>query len=325
MKITIEKRAFPLAQPFIITGYQFDDVDTVWVTLEDGGFTGRGEGVGIYYAGENSDTMYAQLEAIVPEIEKGLTFDKVQALLPHGGARNALDCALWDLQSKKSGKSIWQMTGITPREVTTVATVGIASPEKMAADALAFAQYPNLKIKLSGDDPIRRITAIRQARPDAKLVIDVNQGWNFAELQDYIPEMAKLGVAMIEQPLPRGMDEELVGFTSPVPLGGDESCLTLEEYDQFADRYDIINIKLDKCGGLTEALAIARKAQAEKKGLMVGNMTGTSLSMAPAYVIAQFCDFVDIDGPILLSQDIDNALTYKEGGIVSIPTPDLWG
>jgi L-alanine-DL-glutamate epimerase-like enolase superfamily enzyme len=201
----------------------------------------------------------------------------------------------------------------------------MGTPEEMAAKARAFAAYPQLKVKLDGDQPLERLSAVRNARPEATLVIDVNQGWSMAELATYTPELSNLGVAMIEQPLPRGSDAELQGYRSPIPLGADESCLDFSEYEEAAARYDVINIKLDKCGGLTEALAIAERARAEGKDLMVGNMTGTSLSMAPSHVIGQFCRFVDIDGPLLLASDIAEGLTYSEGGWVEPPSPTLWG
>jgi L-alanine-DL-glutamate epimerase-like enolase superfamily enzyme len=201
----------------------------------------------------------------------------------------------------------------------------MGTPAEMAEKAIAFSAYPNLKIKLSGDDPLRKLRAIRDARPDATLVIDVNQGWSMSELESYLPELLELGVAMIEQPLPRGGDQELEGFSSPIPLGGDESLVDLAEYEEFGHLYDVINIKLDKCGGLTEALQIAHRAQADGKELMVGNMTGTSLSMAPSHVIGQMCRFVDIDGPLLLAADIEPGLKYTSDGLVHPPLPDVWG
>ncbi len=173
--------------------------------------------------------------------------------------------------------------------------------------------------------PIMKLEAIRKARPDANLIVDVNQGWSFNELKDYTPAAERLGIAMIEQPLPRGGDAELEGYKSPIPLCADESCLDVSEYETAARRYDVINIKLDKCGGLTEGLKLVELALQDSKGLMIGNMMGSSLSMAPSYVIGQYCRFVDIDGPLFLKQDIDNALEYYDGGTVSIPIPALWG
>jgi len=325
MKMTLEAISRPLASPFVITGYTFVNLEAVWVTLDRDGHRGRGEGVGMYYFGETPETMIAQLEGVRLAVESGATRDEIQTLLPPGGARNALDCALWDLECKQSSQTIGERLNIALEPLVTVATVGMGTPEEMAAKASAFGAYPNLKIKLSGDDPMTKLRAIRDARPDAVLVIDVNQGWSMAELETYLPELEALRVAMVEQPLPRGSDDELVGFESPIPLGGDESCVDLAEYEEAATKYDVINIKLDKCGGLTEALAIAHRAMADGKELMVGNMTGTSLSMAPSHVIGQMCRFVDIDGPLLLASDITPGLTYSAGGFVSPPTPDVWG
>jgi L-alanine-DL-glutamate epimerase-like enolase superfamily enzyme len=325
VKMTVETVRRPLAAPFVITGYTFTDLDAVWVTLEHDGAIGRGEGVGMYYLGENPETMTLELEGVRDAVESGATRIDIQSLLPRGGARNALDCAYWDLECKTAGQSIWHVLDIAPEPLVTVATVGMGTPEEMAAKARAFAAYPQLKVKVDGHQPLERLSAIRKARPEATLVIDVNQGWSMTELATYTPELANLGVAMIEQPLPRGSDAELEGYRSPIPLGADESCLDLSEYEEAASRYDVINIKLDKCGGLTEALAIAERARGESKDLMVGNMTGTSLSMAPSHVIGQFCRFVDIDGPLLLASDIPEGLTYREGGWVEPPSPTLWG
>jgi L-Ala-D/L-Glu epimerase len=325
MRFLVEQRSYPLASPFVITGHEWVNSDTVTVTLEQDGARGLGEGVGVYYLNETQQSMFDQLEGIRFAVESGITRAELAQLLPAGGARNALDCALWDLECKLAGHSIWQRLELTPHELVTVATVGIGTPDEMAAKAIAFKRYPHLKIKLDSRDPIGRLAAIREARPDATLVIDVNQGWSFDELVAYLPQLVEFEVAMVEQPLPRGADAELEGFSSPIPLGGDESCLTLSEYEQAASRYDVINIKLDKTGGLTEALALAERARSEGKRLMVGNMTGTSLSMAPAYVIGQFCDFIYIDGPLLLARDIEGGLHYREGGVVSVPAPQLWG
>jgi len=323
--MTVEVIQRPLAAPFVITGYTFTHLNAVWVTLEHNGYTGRGEGVGLYYLDETPETMSAQLEKIRGDVEGGATRADIARVLPSGGARNALDCALWDLECKSLNVRIWDLVGIEPKPLLTVATVGMATAPEMAATALSFANYPHLKIKVSSDSPLERLHAIRDARPEATLVIDVNQGWTMAELESYLPTLSELGVAMIEQPLPRGGDDALIGFSSPIPLGGDESCLDLSEYDEAAEKYDVINVKLDKCGGLTEALAIAEKAMAQGKDLMVGNMTGSSLSMAPSHVLGQLCRFVDIDGPLLLASDITPGLEYNEGGLVSPPLPRLWG
>lgn len=324
MDIKVDIVSFPLEKPFVITGHVFESTDTVRVTLNHRGGSGRGEAVGVYYLDETAESMAAQLEAVAGEL-RDMDAAGIQALLPPGGARNALDCAWWDYRAKAAGRSIWELLDLTPRELTTVFTLGIAEPAVMAERAAAASRFPHLKLKLDGDRPIERLEAVRSARPDAALIIDVNQGWTFEELQEYLPHCERLGIAMIEQPLPRGGDEALEGFRSPVPVGADESCLDLSEFEAASRRYDVLNIKLDKCGGLTEGLALVKAAQAADMALMVGNMTGTSLSMAPSYVIGQHCRFVDIDGPLLLAHDIDHGLDYRDGGQVGLPSPALWG
>ncbi|EED33419.1 mandelate racemase/muconate lactonizing enzyme family protein [gamma proteobacterium NOR5-3] len=325
MKVTVDIITYPMKVPFAITGHVFYDTATVLVTVENDGVIGRGEAVGSYYLDETADSMAADLESVISHIDANTTPEALQDLMPICGARNALDCALWDYRAKRAGKRIWNLLDIAPRELITVFTVGMEEPSVMAERAAAAAEFPQLKIKLNDEKPMERLEAIRAARPDATLVIDVNQGWSFAALKEYLPTCEKLGVAMIEQPLARGDDAALEGFKSSVPLGADESCLGLGEFELAAQRYDVLNIKLDKCGGLTEGLALVKAARARDMQLMVGNMTGTSLSMAPSYVIAQFCQFVDIDGPLLLAEDVDNGLEYRTGGLVGLPGAALWG
>lgn len=326
MRMSIDTVSFPLARPFAITGHTFTSTDTVRVTLDDGTFQGRGEATGSYYLDETPDSMAADLEAVAGHINGDITGEAIQDLLPPGGARNALDCAWWDLYARREGQRIWALLGLTPpHPLTTVFTIGLEEPDVMAAWAAEAERFPHLKIKLNADRPIERLEAIRRARRDAELIIDVNQGWDFDALREYLPICAELGIAMIEQPLPRGADEELEGFSSPVPLGADESCLHLGEFDAAAARYDVLNIKLDKCGGLTEGLALVNAAQRAGMDLMVGNMTGTSLAMAPSWIIGQHCRFVDLDGPLLLARDIEDGLVFGEGGRVEGPTAALWG
>lgn len=323
--VSIERLSIPLHEPLVITGHSFSHLNTVWVTLERGGVIGRGEGTGSYYLGETQDSIVHAIESIAPAMRSDLTREELQTLLPPGGARNAVDCALWDLECKEAGQSVWELRGIVPRELHTVATIGVGEAEAMAAHASRWSNYPQLKIKLSADSAVEKMRAIREARPDATLVVDANQGWTFAELQDYLPALVDLNVAMIEQPLARGADSELEGFASPIPLGADESCLSMSEFDDAASKYDVINIKLDKCGGLTEALALVEAAEGAGKRLMVGNMTGSSLSMAPSFVVGHYCEFVDIDGPLLLHHDVPHGLAYSSAGAVSPPSPELWG
>lgn len=325
MKMTIQKRSFVFKESFAITGYVFHEAKAVWVTLKKDGRSGRGEGLGCYYLGETDDSVANDLENVRSDVETGLSRNELQELLPPGGARNALDCAYWDLTAKTADKSVWELLNVAPRLLKTVYTIGLSSHEEMAAHARRASSMPILKIKLSGDDPVGRVEHVRHARPDADLIVDVNQGWSYEQLVEFAPALGKLGVKMIEQPLPRGADEELVAYKSPIPVGADESCLHLGEFDEVARRYDYINIKLDKCGGLTEALALVEAAKRSGVGLMVGNMLGSSLSMAPAHVVGQACEFVDLDGPLILQRDVEPALRYSADGSVSPAEPALWG
>jgi len=325
MKISAHLEDWELTQPFRISGAEWLTSPGLVVQVAEDGHVGRGEAQGVFYRDETARSIFEQVEAVSSEIRKGITREDLQELLPAGGARNAVDCALWDLECKKTGKTIWQLTGIKPKPVTTVFTIGLEStPEAMAAKAAAAADAPVLKIKLDGNQPYEKLAAIRAARPDAVIVVDANQGWDFDLLQEVIPKCAGLDLGMIEQPLPRGSDEMLEGFESPITLAADESCLDTSELETAARRYSMINIKLDKTGGLTEALKLAYAAKAKGCKLMVGNMVGTSLSMAPSFVVAQLCDFVDIDGPLLLKYDHPLGLTYSNG-IVDTFSPGFWG
>lgn len=324
-KLSLHTEHWPVRTPFRIAGHTWDGVNLVICEIEQDGKVGRGEGAGVYYAGESTATIMQQIIAAAPQIESGASREDLLKILPHGGARNAVDCALWDLETRQTSRSVWDITGVEKGPVETVMTVGIeADPADMAEKAAAAIEFRNLKVKLNDNRPVERIAAIRKARPDVRLVIDVNQGWTFEQLQKIAPQMKELGVAMIEQPLPRGGDAALAGYTSPVPLCADESCLDVHELEAAAGRYQMINIKLDKCGGLTAALKLAAAARARGLGLMVGNMLGTSLSMAPALVIGRICDFADLDGPLLLSYDHPCGLSYKAGS--AWPSPNgFWG
>jgi len=293
------------------------------VSITENGMTGRGEATGVYYLDETAESMYQQVQDIEQSLEQGISREQLQTMLPVGGARNAIDCALWDLEAKLSGKSIFQLTGTPSGAVNTVNTVGIDTPEAMAEKAKLI-DARHIKVKLDGQQPLERIRAVCEARPDAVIVVDVNEGWTFSQLVELAPQFEALGVKMIEQPLPRGEDEALEQFTSPITLCADESCLDSSELNQVAKRYDMVNIKLDKTGGLTEALKLAQKAKEKGLKLMVGNMVGTSLAMAPAYVIAQLCDLVDLDGALFLTEDRPNPMSYSQG-VVSGLSSRLWG
>lgn len=321
--LTCSAEPWEFKVPFTITGYTFTTATLLYVTVSANGSTGRGEAAGIYYFHETGDSMLADVESVRAAIERGASRDELQQLLRPGGARNALDCALWDLEAKQKNTTIWNLTGIEPHRTQSVMTIGLGTPEDMAATAESL-QTSRLKVKLDAEIPVERISAVRAARPDAEIIVDVNQGWTIEQLEDLVEKFAELRIAMIEQPLPRDGDEALEGFRSAVPLCADESCVSLRDLEQAARRYQVINIKLDKTGGLTEALELARLAKARGLELMVGNMPGTSLGMAPGFVIAQLCRFVDLDGALFLKKDRENAMSYEDG-IVSAPRHELWG
>jgi L-alanine-DL-glutamate epimerase-like enolase superfamily enzyme len=322
-EVTLSTEPWEMKTPFKITGHTFAEAQLLYVTISEHGARGHGEAAGVYYLGENGDSMLAQAESVRDALERGADRARLHELLPAGGARNAIDCALWDFQAKREGKTIWQLTGLQPGKTITVLTIGIGAPQEMAATARTL-DTARIKVKLDGELPLERIAAVCAARPDAQIVVDVNQGWSFEQLVELAPKLEQLGVAMIEQPLPRGGDAALEGYEPPIPLCADESCLDTSEFEQALRRYQMINIKLDKTGGLTEALELARTAQSWGVGLMVGNMMGTSLAMAPAFVIAQLCRFVDLDGALFLKRDRHHPMSYA-GGVVAPPSRELWG
>jgi L-alanine-DL-glutamate epimerase-like enolase superfamily enzyme len=325
LKFSVHIERWPAIRPFRITGVVWDSFDSIVVELGRDACVGRGEALGVYYSHETVETLLADVERIGPRLEAGIDREELQTLLPPGGARNALDCALWDLEAKISGRTIWDLTGVEPKSLETVFTIGLeATPEAMADKAAAATVHGVLKVKLDGDRPLERVQAIRAARPDARIVVDANQGWSFEQLVAIAPGFAELEVAMIEQPLRRGAEAPLASYRSPVPLCADESCLHLGELEQAARRYQFINIKLDKTGGLTHALELAGAARARGLGLMVGCMGGSSLAMAPTFVAGCLCDLVDIDGPLLQRTDRIPGIRY-DGGRVSVFGPEVWG
>lgn len=323
LQVTVEELA--LSAPFRISDRIFESIDALLVTLTSAGQRGRGEAQGIYYMGETVASMREQLSGIEALIDQGLTHEAVQSMLPPGGARNALDCALWDLEAKLSGQRVWEMFGLQPRRLQTTYTIGLEDdPQTMADRARALRAWPVLKIKLGSDQPMAYMTAIRAARPDAVLMVDANQGWTFDELIVLAPQMKALGVVLIEQPLQRGKDVGLESYSSPVPLCADESCLDSSELITAARRYQIINVKLDKTGGLTEGMRLAQLAKNLGLGLMVGNMGGSSLAMASSFIVGLVADHIDLDGPLDLVTDRPQGLVY-ENGMFGPPTAALWG
>jgi L-alanine-DL-glutamate epimerase-like enolase superfamily enzyme len=316
MQVAVEK--LRLAKPFRISGFVFETQDAVVVTLDDGTFRGQGEASGVYYLGESGETMTAAIEAVRGEIERGVDRVTLQHLLPPGGARNAVDCAFWDLEAQRSGRDVWQLAGLpSVKPLVTTFTLGADDPSVMADGALAYANARALKMKLTGDldADIDRVRAVRGARPDPWLGVDANQGYNVDTLERLLPVLVESNVALLEQPIRRGREADLDGFRSPIPIAADESVLCLADVPSAAGRFNVINIKLDKCGGLTEALAMAHEARRLGLGVMVGNMVGTSLAMAPAFVVGQLCDIVDLDGPIFLVADREPGLTYEHGTV----------
>ena len=321
VELTIE--SWPLLEPFVITGHSWTHCDVLIVSIIENGVTGRGEATGVYYLNETAESIYRQVANILKPLRQGVSREQLQFLLPAGGARNAIDCALWDLEAKQAGQSIFKLIGLPSSPVVTVNTVTIDTPRKMANKARAITSS-QIKVKLDDQQPMERITAVRNARPDADIVVDVNEGWRFSQLVELAPQFKVLGIEMIEQPLPRGEDEALEAYQSPIVLCADESCLDTSELEQVAGRYQMVNIKLDKTGGLTEAMKLAWRAREKGLKLMVGNMTGTSLAMAPAYVIAQLCDFVDLDGALFLGRDRSYPMSYEQGVVTGL-SPQLWG
>ena len=323
-KLVVQEKNWRLHKPFKISRDVHEFSETVTCEISEGGFRGRGEAAGVSYDGETQHSIRADIEAVAAEIEGGISRQDLQALLPPGGARNAVDCALWDLEAKKAGKTIWQLIDLDPQPVTTVYTVGIDDAPKMEADAARHSSYPFIKVKVGIGDPVEQIHAINRGAPGAAIVIDANQAWSIEELERYAEPLKALGVEMIEQPLDRSKDEALRGYDAPLPICADESCATSADLERLQGLYSMVNVKLDKTGGLTEALKLAREARSMGFELMVGNMLGSSLAMAPAFVVAQYCRYVDIDGPLLQAEDCDNAMRY-DNGRVAVFTPELWG
>ncbi|TWI02677.1 L-alanine-DL-glutamate epimerase-like enolase superfamily enzyme [Luteimonas cucumeris] len=317
-RIELDVRNEPLRMkaPFRITGYMFQDPLATLVTLRDGAHVGRGEASGVYYLQDTPAAMLATLESHRDAIEAGIDRQALRTLLPPGGARNALDCALWELESRRAGSTVWQLAGInSPKPLLTTFTVGADTPEVMAAGARNYAQARAIKLKLTGevDLDIARVRAVRAERPDVWLGVDANQGYVIDTLQRLLPALVDARVALLEQPCARGREAELDGIDHVIPIAADESVQGLDEVEALVGRFDVVNIKLDKCGGLTEGLLIAERARALGLKVMVGNMLGTSWAMAPAFVLGQQCDVVDLDGPLFLASDHVPGVVYADG------------
>jgi L-alanine-DL-glutamate epimerase-like enolase superfamily enzyme len=323
MQLHIEIERWPFKTPFRITGYTFTESHVIVATVTEAGISGRGEAAGVYYRGETAQSMARQLEAIRPLLERGLTRAALQSLLPAGGARNAVDCALWDLEARTSGIPAWRIAGLeSPKPLLTTYTVGADTADMMARTAASYRDAKRLKLKLTGENDVARLRAVRAARPDAWLGIDANQAYDLVSLRGILPELLEAGVQLIEQPVRVGCERDLAGFDSPIPLAADESIQGLGDLPKVAGLFDVVNIKLDKCGGLTEALAMLTEIRRLGMKPMVGCMEGTSLAMAPACLAGARCDLVDLDAPMFLAHDRRPGTQYHEG---TVQCPDGWG
>ncbi|WP_296621206.1 N-acetyl-D-Glu racemase DgcA [Rhizorhabdus sp.] len=317
---------WPVAGSFIIARGAKTHVDVVTVELDDGSCVGRGEGTAIYYHGETPQSVLDQVLAMDARLRDGMTRSDLLHLMPRGAARNALDCALWDVQAKRRGHPAWALAGLdamAPR--TTAFTISLGEPAKMETDARAAAPtYPLLKLKLAGEGDLDRVAAVRRGAPDARIIVDANESWTGRDVAAEAAALLPFGVELIEQPVKAGLDHLLDGIASPIPLCADESCQDSNDIARCAGRYDAVNIKLDKAGGLTEALRLAEAARAEELDLMVGCMLCTSLAVAPAMIVAQQARWVDLDGPLLLGADRDCPIAFDRG-IAHPAQPALWG
>ncbi|UWQ29343.1 N-acetyl-D-Glu racemase DgcA [Leisingera sp. M523] len=321
MNITVRPDVFKLAQVFTISRGSRTEAKVLTVRVERGGVTGWGECVPYARYNETLDSVTAEIEGLPADFTRA----ELQSLLPAGAARNAVDCALWDLEAKQAGKRVWELAGLpAPGPEITAYTLSLDTPEKMQAQAAENAFRPLLKIKLGTPDDMPRLEAVRAGAPDAKIIIDANEGWSAEVYAELAPHLVRLGVELVEQPLPAGEDAALIGMERPVPVCADESCHDRESLPKLKGKYDVVNIKLDKTGGLTEALKLRDQALAEGYQVMVGCMVGSSLAMAPATLVAQGAAVTDLDGPLLLAEDREEPLTFDAEG-VHPPVAALWG
>jgi len=326
MQLEVSRDRVPLSAPFTITGYTFTDVEVVVAELNDRGARGEGEAAGVYYLKDDADHMCAAIESLRGDIEAGIDRESLRRLLPPGGARNALDCALWDLESKRLRQPVWRLAGLEPpRPLVTTFTISAGEPGAMANKAIEYAQARSIKLKLTGQPALdaERVRAVRKARSDVWLGVDANQGFDTASLEALMPALVACKVKLVEQPFARGREADLEGFRCPIPVAADESVQGITDIEPLVGRFDIVNIKLDKCGGLTEGLAMAAEARRLELGVMVGNMVGTSLAMAPAWILGQLCDINDLDGTLFIARDRKPSMVFEHG---KVSYPDNgWG
>jgi L-Ala-D/L-Glu epimerase len=319
IKISAQVERWPVAGAFIIARGAKTHVDVIVVEVSDGTYIGRGEATPIYYKGETAEQSVKIVEALIGAID----LKTVQSCLPAGAARNALDYALWDLSAKQQGVPVWQLAGLTaPSPLVTAMTVSLGTPEKMESDARALSgKFGLLKLKLSGEGDVERVAAVHRGAPDARLIVDANESWTGRDVEAEARALLPFGVELIEQPIIAGEDHLLDAVNSPIPIAADESCQDRGHLARCKGRYSAINIKLDKAGGLTEALALKAEAEAMGFEIMVGCMLSTSLGIAPAFLVAQGAKWVDLDGALLLAKDRENGFRF-EGGTMT-PPPNL--
>ena len=326
LRLSAAVEELSLKAPIRISGYVFTAVPVMVARLFDGASEGRGEAAGVYYLNDDPPRMLREIEAVRDAVEGGAGREALRRLLPPGGARNALDCAMWELEAQRSGQPVWKLAGLEPpRPLVTTYTLGADDPPAMAEAAVAYAEARALKLKLTGEPALdaERVRAVRAARPGAWIGVDANQGYTRDTLRGLMPALIDAGVSLLEQPLRRGSEADMDGLERPIPVAADESVQGLDDVEALVGRFDVVNIKLDKCGGLTEALLIADKARRLGLKLMVGNMGGSTWAMGPAFVVGQLCDVVDLDGPLIITQDRTPPLVYDAG---TVRVPDVaWG
>lgn len=316
---------FETAKPFVISRGSKSHVDVAVAEIRDGGFTGKGEGTAIYYRGDTAEAALHAIEAMAGAIRHGADRTQLLDLMPPGAARNAIDSAMWDLEAKTTGRRVWDLAGLPkPEPLLTAFTISLGDPGAMATAARAAAAHRLLKLKLGGEGDVERVAAVRAAAPDARLIADANESWENLDIERLCYQLHRFRVELLEQPLPAGRDAPLLHVKSPIPLAADESLQSRAELEDVVGRYSFINVKLDKCGGLTEALALAREARRRGLGLLTGCMLSTSLGVAPAFVAATQGQYADLDGPLLLANDRPHGLRFQ-GSDVAPPEVALWG
>ena len=321
MVISVSEDVFRLAEVFTISRGSRSEANVLTVRVTRGAVTGWGECVPYARYGETLESVAAQVRGLPDGIDRA----ELQDALPAGAARNAVDCALWDVEAKQVGMRAWEMAGLpVPQPMITAFTLSLGEPDAMEASARKHAHRPLLKIKLGTPDDMARLEAVRRGAPDAPIIVDANEGWSAEAYSDLAPHLVRLGVQLVEQPLPAGADDMLAEIARPLPVCADESCHDRASLPALKSKYDVVNIKLDKTGGLTEALALRDAARDQGYGVMVGCMVGSSLAMAPAVIVAQGVQVVDLDGPLLLAEDRPEPLTYDAAG-VHAPAAALWG